>query len=106
MVLYDRKLEDYQASGFNYCCSYMHVLLMGWQCLDKNERIHTLLGKTVTVLGIGTGGVKRGLLLIGLGKFFKDVMRGWVILFSFSLLFSIFQISKVIICCLCNLKKI
>lgn len=47
MVLYDRKLEDYQAIGFNYYCSYMHVLLMGWQCLDKNERIHTLLGKTV-----------------------------------------------------------
>ena len=60
MVLYDRKLEDYQAIGFNYCCSYMHVLLMGWQCLDENERIHTLPGKTVIVSGIGTGGMKRG----------------------------------------------
>lgn len=83
MALYDRKLEDYQAIGFNYCCSYMHVLLVGWQCLDKNERIHTLLGKTVIVPGIGTGGVKRGLLLIGLGKFFRDMMRGWVIFFFF-----------------------
>lgn len=106
MVFYDRKLEDYQAIGFNYCCSYMHVLLMGWQCLDRYERIYTLLGKTVMVSGIiGIGDVKRGLLLMALGNFLKDMMRLWVIFFSFSLLFSIFQISKIIICCLCNLKK-
>lgn len=35
MVLYDRKLEDYKAVGFDYYCSSMDVLLMGWQCLDK-----------------------------------------------------------------------
>lgn len=38
MVLYDRKLEDYQAIEFNYYCSYMAVLLTGWQCLDKYAR--------------------------------------------------------------------
>lgn len=71
MVLYDRKLEDSQAIGFNYCCPYMHVLLRGWQCLGKYEKTHTLLGKTVTVSGIGAGGKKRGLLLVGLGNFLK-----------------------------------
>lgn len=30
MVLYDRKLEDCKAVGFDYYCSYMDVLLLGW----------------------------------------------------------------------------
>lgn len=51
MVLYDRKLEDYQAIEFNYYCSYMAVLLTGWQCLDKYARLHTLLGQTMIVSG-------------------------------------------------------
>lgn len=52
MVLYDRKLEDYQAIGFNYYCSYTGVWLMRWQCSDKYERIYVHTpGKTVIVSG-------------------------------------------------------
>lgn len=30
MVSYNRKLEDYHATVFNYYCSYTGALLMGW----------------------------------------------------------------------------
>lgn len=47
---YDRKLEDYQAIGFKYYCSYMGVLLLDWLWgLEKYEKIHILLGKMVIV---------------------------------------------------------
>lgn len=50
MFLCDRKLEDYQAIGFKYYCSYMGVLLMDWLLsLEKYERIYTFLGKMVIV---------------------------------------------------------